>query len=192
MKDHDFIKVVKLLLILVFLYLLMLAIECIVGSFWKLFLFLGILLIVLWCFYRKKKAKSIAKGVLLLIILLLFLVWSIGPCVYERHFAELEKTELEEKQRAIQAEKWEKEFEEDMKKAQEKDKEEYDKRKVVKESNEAEKANGISTPVYNFKEDQDCSDFSNSTEATEFMKQSMKAGFGDHRLDRNKDGIACN
>ncbi|MEK1832795.1 excalibur calcium-binding domain-containing protein [Priestia megaterium] len=24
------------------------------------------------------------------------------------------------------------------------------------------------------------------------MKKSIAAGFGDHRLDRNKDGIACN
>ncbi|WP_353959197.1 excalibur calcium-binding domain-containing protein [Bacillus cereus] len=49
-----------------------------------------------------------------------------------------------------------------------------------------------STPNYNFKEDRDCPDFRNASEATEFMKKSKAAGFGDHRLDRNGDGIACN
>lgn len=39
--------------------------------------------------------------------------------------------------------------------------------------------------------DKDCKDFSSSREATEFMNSSVKAGYGDHRLDRDHDGIAC-
>ncbi|MFE4076977.1 excalibur calcium-binding domain-containing protein [Peribacillus sp. YIM B13477] len=193
MKDKDIIKVIKLLLILGCLYLFMLILECIVGSIWNLILFLAIILTVLWCYYRKKKEKTYAKGVLLLIILLLFLIWSIGPCVYERHIAEMKKTKLEEKQREIEGKKYAKEMEEDMKRAQEETEEEHAKRKVEEdESKKAEKANVSSTPIYNFKEDRDCSDFSNASEATEFMKESKAAGFGDHRLDRNRDGIACN
>ncbi|MFE4430417.1 excalibur calcium-binding domain-containing protein [Peribacillus butanolivorans] len=190
MKDKDIIKVIKLLLILGCLYLFMLIIECIVGSIWNLILFLAIILTVLWCYYRKKKEKTYAKGVLLLIIILLFFIWSIGPCVYERHIAEMKKTELEEKEREIEGKKYANEMEEGMKRAQEETKEEHDKRKV--EEVESEKANVSSTPIYNFKEDKDCSDFSNASEATEFMKESKAAGFGDHRLDRNRDGIACN
>ncbi|AWG44327.1 hypothetical protein BEH_26445 (plasmid) [Priestia filamentosa] len=102
-------------------------------------------------------------------------------------------TKLEEKQREIEAEKYRKEAEEDMKRIQEEAKEEQAKRKVEEdESEKDEKSYDYSTPIYNFKEDKDCSDFSNTSEATEFMKKSIAAGFGDHRLDRNRDGIACN
>ncbi|OMC84956.1 hypothetical protein BK130_03300 [Viridibacillus sp. FSL H8-0123] len=107
--------------------------------------------------------------------------------------AELEKSELEEKQRKIEAANYVKEMEEDMKKSQEEAKKEYDKRKVEKEeSKKDEKVKTSSTTIYNFKIDKDCSDFSNASEATKFMNESKAAGFGDHRLDRNKDGIACN
>ncbi|PDZ49198.1 hypothetical protein CON07_23340 [Bacillus sp. AFS094611] len=108
----------------------------------------------------------------------------------------MEKTELEEKQREIEGNKYIKEMErteEGLKKAQEEAKEESAKRKVEEDkSKSSEKAKDSSTPNYNFKVDRDCSDFSNATEATEFMRKSKAAGFGDHRLDRNGDGIACN
>lgn len=120
-------------------------------------------------------------------------IWSIGPCVYQRHIAQMEKTELEEKQREIEGNKYIKEMEEDLKKAQDEAKKESAKRKVEEDkSKNSEKAKDSSTPNYNFKEDRDCSDFSNASEATEFMKKSKAAGFGDHRLDRDGDGIACN
>ncbi|PGD37913.1 hypothetical protein COC45_18530 [Bacillus cereus] len=105
----------------------------------------------------------------------------------------MEKTELEEKQREIESNQYIKKMEEDANKAQDKAKEESAKRKVEEDkSKSSEKVKDSSTPNYNFKEDRDCSDFSSSTEATEFMKKSKAAGFGDHRLDRNGDGIACN
>ncbi|MEK4742704.1 MULTISPECIES: excalibur calcium-binding domain-containing protein [unclassified Bacillus (in: firmicutes)] len=105
----------------------------------------------------------------------------------------MEKTELEEKQREIEGNKYIKEMEEDLKKAQDEAKKESAKRKVEEDkSKNSEKAKDSSTPNYNFKEDRDCSDFSNASEATEFMKKSKAAGFGDHRLDRDGDGIACN
>ncbi|OJD59875.1 hypothetical protein BAU25_17650 [Bacillus albus] len=105
----------------------------------------------------------------------------------------MEKTELEEKQREIESNQYIKKMEEDAKKAQDEAKEESAKRKVEEDkSKSSEKVIDSSTPNYNFKEDRDCSDFSSSTEATEFMKKSKAAGFGDHRLDRNGDGIACN
>ncbi|WP_255289558.1 excalibur calcium-binding domain-containing protein [Bacillus cereus] len=192
----DFIKVLKLLLVLGCIYALMLILECIVSSIWNLLLFLAIILVILWCYYRKKKEKTYAKGILILIILILLASWSIGPCVYQRHIAQMEKTELEEKQREIEGNKYIKEMErteEGLKKAQEEAKEESAKRKVEEDkSKSSEKTKDSSTPNYNFKEDRDCSDFSSSTEATEFMKKSKAAGFGDHRLDRNGDGIACN
>ncbi|MEC1628647.1 excalibur calcium-binding domain-containing protein [Bacillus paranthracis] len=189
----DFIKVLKLLLILGCIYALMLILECIVSSIWNLLLLLAIILVILWCYYRKKQEKTYAKGILILIILILLAIWSIGPCVYQRHIAQMEKTELEEKQREIEGKKYIKEVEENMKKAQDEAKEESAKRKVEEDkSKSSEKVKESSTPNYNFKEDRDCSDFSSSTEATEFMKKSKAAGFGDHRLDRNGDGIACN
>lgn len=193
MKDKGFIYVLKLLLILVCLYTLMLVLECIVGSIWNISLFITIILTVVWCYYRKKTEKTYAKGILLLIILILLAIWFIGPCVYERHIAEMKKTELEEKQREIEGEKYLKELEEDMKKVHEETQEDLAKRKVQEdESKQNEKANASSTPIYNFKDDKDCSDFSNASEATKFMKESKAAGFGDHLLDRNGDGIACN
>lgn len=79
-----------------------------------------------------------------------------------------------------------------MKSIQEETEEEQTKRKIEEESEKSEKSYDYSIPVYNFKEDKDCSDFSNASEATEFMKRSIAAEFGNHRLDRNKDGIACN
>ncbi|HFU7053778.1 excalibur calcium-binding domain-containing protein [Bacillus wiedmannii] len=189
----DFIKVLKLLLIVGCIYAFMLILECIVSSIWNLLLFLAIILVILWCYYRKKKEKTYAKGILILIILILLAIWSIGPCVYQRHIAQMEKTELEEKQREIESNQYIKKMEEDAKKAQDKAKEESAKRKVEEDkSKSSEKVKDSSTPNYNFKEDRDCSDFSSSTEATEFMKKSKAAGFGDHRLDRNGDGIACN
>jgi len=42
-----------------------------------------------------------------------------------------------------------------------------------------------------FANDKDCRDFSNSEEATAFMNASIRAGYGDHRLDGNHDGVAC-
>lgn len=192
MKEKDFIKVIKLLLILVCLYVLMFVLECIISSIWNLLLFLAIILTVLWCYYRKKKEKTYTKGVFILIILILLAIWSIGPCVYQRHIAQMEKTELEEKQKEIEAKKYIKKTEEDMKKIQEKTKEELAKRKVEEESPKNEKAKDSSTPISNFKEDKDCRNFSNTSEATKFMKESKAAGFGDHRLDGNGDGIACN
>ncbi|MDF9661516.1 MULTISPECIES: excalibur calcium-binding domain-containing protein [Bacillus] len=189
----DFIKVLKLLLIVGCIYAFMLILECIVSSIWNLLLFLAIILVILWCYYRKKKEKTYAKGILILIILILLAIWSIGPCVYQRHIAQMEKTELEEKQREIESNQYIKKMEEDANKAQDKAKEESAKRKVEEDkSKSSEKVKDSSTPNYNFKEDRDCSDFSSSTEATEFMKKSKAAGFGDHRLDRNGDGIACN
>ncbi|MDC6156139.1 excalibur calcium-binding domain-containing protein [Bacillus albus] len=189
----DFIKVLKLLLIVGCIYAFMLILECIVSSIWNLLLFLAIILVILWCYYRKKKEKTYAKGILILIILILLAIWSIGPCVYQRHIAQMEKTELEEKQREIESNQYIKKMEEDAKKAQDEAKEESAKRKVEEDkSKSSEKVKDSSTPNYNFKEDRDCSDFSSSTEATEFMKKSKAAGFGDHRLDRNGDGIACN
>ncbi|MGG1718750.1 excalibur calcium-binding domain-containing protein [Bacillus wiedmannii] len=192
----DFIKVLKLLLIVGCIYAFMLILECIVSSIWNLLLLLAIILVILWCYYRKKKEKTYAKGILILIILILLAVWSIGPCVYQRHIAQMEKTELEEKQREIEGNKYIKEMErteEGLKKAQEEAKEESAKRKVEEDkSKSSEKTKDSSTSNYNFKKDRDCSDFSNATEATEFMKKSKAAGFGDHRLDRNGDGIACN
>ncbi|WP_240620257.1 excalibur calcium-binding domain-containing protein [Peribacillus acanthi] len=47
------------------------------------------------------------------------------------------------------------------------------------------------SPPVNYSEDRDCSDFSREGEATDFMNASIKAGFGDHRLDRDGDGKAC-
>ncbi|WP_243509120.1 excalibur calcium-binding domain-containing protein [Priestia filamentosa] len=193
LKDKEFRWVLKVLLILVCLYIFMLALECIVGSIWNLLLFLAITITVLWCYYRKKRKKSYIKGVLLLIILILLLIFSIGPCVYERHIAEMNETKLEEKQREIEAEKYTKEVQENMERTQEETREEQTKRKVEEDEIEKNKKSyDYSAPIYNFKEDKDCSDFSNASEATEFMKKSISAGFGDHRLDRNKDGIACN
>lgn len=192
----DFIKVLKLLLIVGCIYAFMLILECIVSSIWNLLLFLAIILVIFWCYYRKKKEKTYTKGIFILIILILLAIWSIGPCVYQRHIAQMEKTELEEKQREIEGNKYIKEMEkteEALKKAQEEAKEESTKRKVEEDkSKSSEKAKDSSTPNYNFKVDRDCSDFSNATEATEFMRKSKAAGFGDHRLDRNGDGIACN
>jgi flagellar biosynthesis GTPase FlhF len=43
----------------------------------------------------------------------------------------------------------------------------------------------------NYSIDKDCSDFSREGEATQFMNASVAAGFGDHRLDRDGDGKAC-
>ncbi|MCG3793646.1 excalibur calcium-binding domain-containing protein [Bacillus toyonensis] len=189
----DFIKVLKLLLIVGCIYAFMLILECIVSSIWNLLLLLVIILLILWCYYRKKKEKTYAKGILILIILILLAIWSIGPCVYQRHLAQMEKTELEEKQREIESKQYIKKMEEDTKKAQDEAKEKEAKRKAEEDkSKNSEKEKNSSTPNYNFKEDRDCSDFSNATEATEFMKKSKSAGFGDHRLDRNGDGIACN
>ncbi|VXB16964.1 conserved membrane hypothetical protein [Bacillus mycoides] len=189
----DFIKVLKLLLILGCIYAFMLILECIVSSIWNLLLFLAIILVILWCYYRKKKEKTYAKGILILIILILLAIWSIGPCVYQRHIAQMEKTELEEKQREIEGKQYMKKMEEDAKKAQDEVKEESAKRKAEEDkSKNSEKEKNSSTQNYNFKEDRDCSDFRNASEATEFMKKSKAAGFGDHRLDRNGDGIACN
>lgn len=193
LKDKDFRFVLKVLFILACLYIFMLALECIVGSIWNLLLFLTIIIIVLWCYYRKKKEKTYVKGVFLLIILILLLIFSIGPCVYERHIAEMNDTKSEEKQREIEAEKYTNEVQENMKKTQEKTQEEQTKKSVEEdESKKNKKSYDYSTPIYNFKKDKDCSDFSNASEATKFMKKSIAAGFGDHRLDRNKDGIACN
>ncbi|UOE63121.1 excalibur calcium-binding domain-containing protein [Priestia filamentosa] len=105
----------------------------------------------------------------------------------------MNETKLEEKQREIEAEKYTKEVQENMERTQEETREEQTKRKVEEDEIEKNKKSyDYSAPIYNFKEDKDCSDFSNASEATEFMKKSISAGFGDHRLDRNKDGIACN
>ncbi|WP_240338509.1 excalibur calcium-binding domain-containing protein [Peribacillus alkalitolerans] len=46
-------------------------------------------------------------------------------------------------------------------------------------------------PPVNYSVDRDCSDFSHEGEATAFMKASKAEGFGDHRLDRDGDGKAC-
>ncbi|MDA1991986.1 MULTISPECIES: excalibur calcium-binding domain-containing protein [Bacillus] len=189
----DFIKVLKLLLIVGCVYAFILILECIVSSIWNLLLFLAIILVILWCYYRKKKEKRYTKGILILIILILLAIWSIGPCVYQRHIAQMEKTELEEKQREIEGNQYIKKMEEDAKKAQDEAKEESAKRKAEEDkSKNSKKEKHSSTPNYNFKEDRDCPDFRNASEATEFMKKSKAAGFGDHRLDRNGDGIACN
>ncbi|MES5928097.1 excalibur calcium-binding domain-containing protein [Bacillus cereus group sp. MG9] len=189
----DFIKALKLLLIVGCIYALMLILECIVSSIWNLLLLVAIILVILWCYYKKKKEKTYAKGILILIILILLAIWSIGPCVYQRHIAQMEKTELEEKQREIEGKQYIKKMEEDAKKAQDEVKEEDAKRKAEEDkSKNSEKEKNSSTQNYNFKEDRDCSDFRNASEATEFMKKSKAAGFGDHRLDRNGDGIACN
>ncbi|MGP4073549.1 thermonuclease family protein [Piscibacillus sp. B03] len=40
-------------------------------------------------------------------------------------------------------------------------------------------------------EDHDCGDFNSADEATEFMNKSIEAGYGDHRLDGDGDGVAC-
>ncbi len=40
-------------------------------------------------------------------------------------------------------------------------------------------------------DDHNCSDFSSAEEATEFMEKSIEAGYGDHRLDGDGDGVAC-
>lgn len=193
LKDKDFRLILKILFILACLYIFMLALECIVGSIWNLLLFFAIIIIGLWCYFRIKKKKTYAKGVFLLIILILLVIFSIGPCVYEKHIAEMNDTKSEEKQREIEAERYTNEVQENMKKTQEKMQEEQTKRNVEEdESKKNKKSDDYSTPIYNFKEDKDCSDFSNSSEATRFMKKSIAAGFGDHRLDRNKDGIACN
>lgn len=192
LKDKKFILLITLLFVFACLYIFMLALECIVGSVWNLLLFFAIIIVGLWCYFRKKKKKTYVKGIILLIILILLLIFSIGPCIYKKHIAEMNKTKLEEKQREIEAAKYNKEVQENMQKTQEKIQKEQTKRNVEEDESKKNKTDEYSTPIYNFKEDKDCSDFSNSSAATRFMKKSIAAGFGDHRLDRNKDGIACN
>ncbi|WP_054752215.1 excalibur calcium-binding domain-containing protein [Piscibacillus salipiscarius] len=40
-------------------------------------------------------------------------------------------------------------------------------------------------------EDHDCGDFNSAEEATEFMNKSIQQGYGNHRLDGDGDGVAC-
>ena len=50
----------------------------------------------------------------------------------------------------------------------------------------------INEPLINYEIDTDCSDFVDSIEATIFMNTSKSFGYGDHDLDRDGDGVACN
>ncbi|MBN3545107.1 excalibur calcium-binding domain-containing protein [Fictibacillus barbaricus] len=106
----------------------------------------------------------------------------------------VEETPEDQKQSELEAAAALKKFEEEQKRVQE----ESDRLAAKREAEERNKPQPKpelkkpATPLYNFEEDKDCRDFNNSTEATSFMKASKAAGFGDHRLDYNHDGIACN
>lgn len=118
----------------------------------------------------------------------------------EKRKIEEEQRKVEEEKRRIEEEK--RRAEEEQKRLEEQKKREEEQRKLAEqlakkraaeaeEKKKAEQAKAQSTPAVNYSVDRDCSDFSRQGEATSFMKASIAAGFGDHRLDRDGDGIAC-
>lgn len=192
-NDNEDKKVKKWLIILVLLYVLAISLKCIVGSWWNIILLILILCTAIWCYKRKKKQQTHKRGTFLILLFALLLTWKVIPCAWHTHLTIVEETPEDQKQRELEEEAALKKFEEEQKRAQE----ERDRLAAKREAEEKNKPQPKpepkpAGPVYNFKEDKDCSDFSNSTEATAFMKASKAAGFGDHRLDYNHDGIACN
>jgi flagellar biosynthesis GTPase FlhF len=67
-------------------------------------------------------------------------------------------------------------------------KEQEERERLEQETKKEEEKKAASV---NYSIDKDCSDFSREGEATQFMNASVAAGFGDHRLDRDGDGKAC-
>jgi Excalibur calcium-binding domain len=192
-NDNEDKKVKKWLIILALLYVLAISLKCIVGSWWNIILLILILCTAIWCYKRKKKQQAYKRGTFLILLFALLLAWKVIPCAWHTHLTIVEETPEDQKQRELEEEAAIKKFEEEQKRA----KEERDRLAAKREAEEKNKPQSKpeSKPaaiVYNFKKDKDCSDFSNSTEATAFMKASKAAGFGDHRLDYNHDGIACN
>ncbi|MCM3732710.1 excalibur calcium-binding domain-containing protein [Fictibacillus nanhaiensis] len=192
-NDNEDKKVKKWLIILVLLYVLAISLKCIVGSWWNIILLILILCTAIWCYKRKKKHQTHKRGTFLILLFALLLAWKVIPCAWHTHLTIVEETPEDQKQRELEEEAALKKFEEEQKRAQE----ERDRLAAEQEAEEKNKPQPKpepkpARPVYNFKEDKDCSDFSSSTEATAFMKASKAAGFGDHRLDYNHDGIACN
>jgi Excalibur calcium-binding domain len=197
-KDNEDKKVKKWLLIITVLYVLGITLKCIIGSWWNIILIILILCTAIWCYKRNKKEQSYKRGIFLIIIFALLLAWRVTPCVWNTHLTIVEESPEDQKQRELETEAELKKFEEEQKRAQE----ERDRLEAEREAEEKNKPQAKpepkpepkkpASPVYNFKEDKDCRDFNSSTEATSFMKASKAAGFGDHRLDYNHDGIACN
>jgi outer membrane biosynthesis protein TonB len=145
----------------------------------------------------KKKKKSTWFGVLIIIIALLLLLWRLVPCV----LTEIENFDQEEDAAETvvedpeQADVLTKEVEES-KKIEEEQRKWEEKKKQLKEEqrkHEEEQRNRAEqkTPAIDYSIDRDCSDFTSEKEATRFMKASIQAGYGDHRLDRDGDGKAC-
>jgi Excalibur calcium-binding domain len=192
-NDNEDKKVKKWLIILALLYVLAISLKCIVGSWWNIILLILILCTAIWCYKRKKKHQTHKRGTFLILLFALLLAWKVIPCAWHTHLTIVEETPEDQKQRELEEEAALKKFEEEQKRAQE----ERDRLAAEREAEEKNKPQPKpepkpARPVFNFKEDKDCSDFSSSTEATAFMKASKAAGFGDHRLDYNHDGIACN
>jgi hypothetical protein len=193
-KEKEDKKVKKYLIIIAILYALGISIKCIFSSWWNIILLVLILCTAIWCFYRKKKEQTYKRGTFLIILFALLLAWKVLPCAWHTHLTIVEETPEDQKQRELEEEAALKKFEEDERRAQEERdrlaaKREAEERNKPKPKPEPKKP---ATPLYNYEEDKDCRDFSSSTEATSFMKASKAAGFGDHRLDYNHDGIACN
>ncbi|WP_416730402.1 excalibur calcium-binding domain-containing protein [Fictibacillus sp. JL2B1089] len=67
-------------------------------------------------------------------------------------------------------------------------KEQEERERLEQETKKEEEKEAASV---NYSIDKDCSDFSREGEATQFMNASVAAGYGDHRLDRDGDGKAC-
>lgn len=68
----------------------------------------------------------------------------------------------------------------------------YDEEKSSEEKDNDSSSNDSGHDHYShMEEDHDCGDFNSANEATEFMNKSIEAGYGDHRLDGDGDGVAC-
>jgi outer membrane biosynthesis protein TonB len=176
-----------IIVILILLGLLVSLLPCFFASAINIWLLVIVIGLVYWA-YKRAKAKKKNKILILIILLLLFLIGkNMAPCLAEQsEKAQKENAELQKETVSV-TQPLKEDDDTDKLKPKENKSEVQEKPKP-----EPKKEQPKTQPTVNYSQDKDCSDFSNEHEATDFMKASINAGHGDHRLDRNKDGIACN
>jgi chemotaxis protein histidine kinase CheA len=163
-----------------------------VSSWWNIILIMIILLTLWWNNRRKKKKKSTYLGIIIIYIASLFLFFKVLDCVVAKIENFEQETLVENEEQAdefIEEVEETKKIEEKQRKLEEKkiQLKEEQKQHEEQQQNQAEQK----TPAIDYSIDRDCSDFTSEEEATRFMKASIQAGYGNHRLDRDGDGKAC-